>query len=149
MNKTWARSIYLAMPYGSIGDSESKKIRDEFDANIRAKIRTMLALQNANIRPVGLIDISRGSIQQIGDRHLYVNRDLADVRSADWIVLYLPEDVYTTGAIWETCYAWTLGKPFILVTEDPKKVPFPAEFATHIVASLDEVIDFLPEMMIW
>lgn len=89
----------------------------------------------------GYTDPRFGTAKAIGSKNVY------DVRNCDMTIAYLPEPPdgirHSWGTIAELSWAYILGKPAILVSDDPEVREHPVLQATAgwVVNDLDDAVD--------
>jgi nucleoside 2-deoxyribosyltransferase len=81
-----------------------------------------------------------------GTARAIASKNLHDVRSCDFTLAYMPKHLpFSKGTLCELAWAFALGKPTILVTDDPGTAgnPVVQACAGWILTTLDEARDVL------
>jgi nucleoside 2-deoxyribosyltransferase len=87
--------------------------------------------------------------ERFGTSRAIMNKNLYDVKSCDMILAYIPKPPegqhHSWGTMQEYAWAFALGKPAILVTDDPEIVNHPVinGQAGWVLDNLDDAIDVL------
>lgn len=140
------KTVYLAGPIGGCNKSEANDWRaiavgylDDFDivgiSPLRCEPIMGERYSNHNADPMF------GTMRAIGSKNVF------DVRNCDLTLVYLPRELNerkpSYGSIIELAWAHILGKPVILVTDDPMLVGHPVvnACAGWVLGTLDEGLE--------
>ena len=139
-------TVYLAGPIGGCDKSEANDWRD--DAIRVLKIYGVVGISPLRCEPIigerysmEYADPKFGTARAIGSKNIY------DVRRCDMTLVYLPralnERKPSYGSIIELAWAHMIGKPAILVTDDPalQEHPVVQACAGWILTSLDDGLE--------
>lgn len=137
--------VYLAGPIAGCTESEANDWRDMiFD----------------QLQDVGIIGVSplrcepiHGPLygtgypdERFGTARAIASKNLLDVTRCDLTVCYFPSNkVLSKGTLIELAWAHALGKPTILVTEDPSLIEHPVvqANASWVVPTLEDAVDII------
>lgn len=146
------RTVYLAGPIAGCNLAEANDWRDEFRERLReCNIKGISPLRCEPLigerYELGYMDPRFGTAKAIASKNVF------DVRSCDLTLAYLPKALNdrrpSYGTVIEIAWAHMLGKPTILVTDDPylQKHPVIQACAGWTLDNLDDAFDVIAGIM--
>lgn len=140
--------VYLSGPIYTADTPEARKATDDW----RQEADYYLQENVVNNTEIYTIDPCRR--KAIYDPKLFtpneiVFRDLKDVENADLLLvnINLLGDKLPIGTVMEVMYAWTLQKPVVVVSTDPRIInhPWLIAMSVRIFSDLKEACDYIVE----
>jgi nucleoside 2-deoxyribosyltransferase len=141
-------TVYLAGPIAGCNQAEANDWRVE----VRGKLANfgVVGISPLRCEPiVGERYMLNYADPKFGTARAISSKNLFDVRHCDMILAYLPRDINerrpSYGTICELAWAHVLGKPTVLVTDDPvlREHPVINVNAGWVLDTLDEAVEVL------
>lgn len=143
--------IYLAGPICGCDSGEANDWRTYVSDQLRDNIIGVSPLRRepmvGKVYPLSSDDPKFNTVRAIKAKNEL------DTRSCDLVLAYLPKHMNdkrpSYGTIVEMAWAYMLGKPVMLVTDDPylKEHPLTSSISSWILEDLDQAVDTINETM--
>ena len=145
------RFIYLAGPILGLTEGEAKNWRQLVDDQLRLSGSNIVGISPLRCEPAIDGAYYKGTYDdpKFGTGRAIVAKNLFDTKTCDMALIYLPKPAegrhQSYGTMMELAWAFALGKPTILVSDDPEILGHPVVTAnaSWILDSLDEAVDLI------
>ena len=142
--------IYLSGPIYTADTVEAKEATDKWRQEVKNYVEDLWSPESDLY--IQLIDPCRKKLiynPKLFTPNEIVFRDLKDVEEADLILvnIQLLGDKLPIGTTMEIMYAWTLRKPVVIVSTDPRitQHPWLIAMSVRIFSDLKEACDYIVE----
>ena len=141
--------VYLAGPITGLKVNDANDWRVSPSGHLRAM--GMVPVDPLRSEPPGIDGTYMGTYADIkyGTAKAIASKNLLDVKSADVVLAYMPQylnpDWPSVGTLAELFIAHALGKPTILVTDEPRllKHPLVQAASSWILPTLDDAMELI------
>lgn len=148
------RFVYLAGPILGCTEGEAKDWREQVDYDFRHQTTVpgrLVAISPLRCEPAIDGAYYKGTYDdpKFGTGRAIVAKNLFDTKACDMALIYLPKPAegrhQSYGTMMELAWAFALGKPTILVSDDPEILGHSVVTAnaSWILDSLDEAVDLI------
>lgn len=138
--------VYLAGPIAGTTEDEANGWRHDVAERLKAAGMKPISPLRREPSINGRYELSYGD-PLYGTPKAIASKNEFDVRSCDWVIAYLPKVLNdrrpSYGTVGEIAMAYMIGKPVVLVTDDPRLADHPLVqlWARWILSSLDQAVE--------
>lgn len=148
-----SRTVYLAGPILGKTVGEANNWREQMRRDLG--VYNIHGISPLRCEPPGIDGVYAGSYDdpKFGHMRAIASKNVFDTKSCDLVLAYMPKEsrnpIPSLGTIIEMAYAWAIGKPVVLVTDDEFLLQHPLVMASAswVLPDLPSAVDLIAGLL--